>query len=249
MLMVDPTGELFALTARHVFEHASGDDVFLDDDELFGTVRDRAGPATGGEAARHFHDLIARVAVKDADRAIASIEREECLGAIAQQINPGQFLTWFSPQGEAVQCLVIGHGGELAFTNPYSLVTGYYQDPITLAVQQPAAALPGAGDAGSILLDAEKRAAAVLIATDDQRYFAASLASFATRYALRPYLEVPALPASVPQPHSLPMQISEAREAIAHIREVIASQPAVHTDPDGNNIPAHLRRQLDEIDA
>lgn len=251
-VMTDVAGETYMLSARYILERSVDGKIHAESGAVIGTyVPDGLALLDESSVAHPYHELIGRVSLAETaelpEGLLASCNR----GPLDTHLPPGSTLIWESPADGPVEFTIVGRGGEVGFTNPLDGRTSYHSDPVVLELSDSGVVgRPGNGDAGSLLCDASGVAAALLLSSDGQRYYAASLAAYAARFQLHPFTEQPLLPPpSRTEPMSMPAAVAEAREAVSHIQMAVAAKPPVHPDPDGENIPQHLVRQLEEVDA
>jgi hypothetical protein len=140
---------------------------------------------------------------------------------------------------------IIGFGGGLLFINPYNGNKRAYRKPLLISFEMNGGDPIVEGEAGSLLVDERGTAAGILISKASDRTYAAPLSPYLARYELSFLIDatdesLTASPADAVEGTSF----DQTRLAVQQMQKELASEQAVHRDPEGKEVPKHLLRLL-----
>jgi hypothetical protein len=241
----DESGQLLGLSARHVLECEEAPDLF---DALTGEkVGDRISMPTEELHRSPFFNSIGlfkidrqRVQVRMATPFISVrglAQPDYLLGAAVFKLEASSAL----PRGT-----VTGLGGAVGFVNPYTNCRTIMTDVIELRFADGGTDPSAAGEAGSLLVDERDAAVGLIICGQRGRCFAAPLAPFLRARKLT--LAGDRAPIAFGAEQELASYVSELRFATSggrRMRDDLLSEPRLHADPSGDEVPPDLLRYLE----
>lgn len=244
VVLVDYYGCRFGLSAFHILQKSETGQVWDEAGTILGQVqRHNPSPLVESRSAQ-FHELIGRFAI-DPSRALTP---DNCRALSSGSISPGRLLFWRAADESVQRFEVVGRGGEIAFSANPGDDPVYFTDPVVLQLEQGSKPAPGAGDAGSPLLDADGNVAALLMSFDGERYYAAAVAEYAASAGLRPLTASRLLPSPEPRDDaSSTGEFFEGQIAVENLYADLKLKRAVHADPGGDEVPAELLLELEGL--
>lgn len=243
-IVTDIHGCPFGLSASHILQQSQDGFVYDPDGLKMGRVNREPLRLVDSEVSGSFSALIGQFELLNSPPCLTDARAS---AISSNRPVPGQRLRWMSGANAIVTFTVIGYGGEVAFRPSATGPVGYYEGPIVLALETSEIS-PGAGDAGSALLDDDGFAVGLLISADGSRFYAAALDEYAARVGVKSLRPQKMLAPPLSLGRDWFDEIAAVGEAaVANLYAGLSESTAVHTDPAGNHVPPHLLRVLEGV--